>query len=95
MRTSEALYSARETVADFFGAQPENVVFTLNCTYALNMAIQGIMNGGGHMIISSIEHNSVARPAAKLAADKKISLSIAKSLPRKTKNPRKFQKSYP
>lgn len=79
--TSQAVYSARETVADFFGAEPENVVFTLNCTHALNMAIQGIMSDGGHLIISSMEHNSSARPAAKLANDKKISLSVAPVYP--------------
>ncbi|MDE6093035.1 MAG: aminotransferase class V-fold PLP-dependent enzyme, partial [Ruminococcus sp.] len=56
MRTSEAVYSARETIAEFFDAQPENVVFTLNCTHALNMAIQGVMSGGGHLIISGMEH---------------------------------------
>ncbi len=79
--TSQAVYSARETVADFFGAEPENVVFTLNCTHALNMAIQGIMSDGGHLIISGMEHNSSARPAAKLANDKKISLSVAPVYP--------------
>lgn len=79
--TSEAVYSARETAADFFGAEPENVVFTLNCTLALNMAIQGIMKGGGHLIISGMEHNSSARPSAKLAGDKKISLSVAQIYP--------------
>lgn len=79
--TSAAVYSARETVADFFGAEPENVVFTLNCTHALNMAIQGVMSNGGHLIISGMEHNSSARPAAKLAQDKKISLSIAPIYP--------------
>ncbi|MBE6862210.1 MAG: aminotransferase class V-fold PLP-dependent enzyme [Ruminococcus sp.] len=77
MRTSEAVFSAREAAAEFFGAETENVVFTLNCTHALNMAIQGIMNGGGHLIISHLEHNSAARPAAKLALEKKITLSIA------------------
>jgi len=77
MRTSEALYSARETAAAFFGAQPENTIFTLNCTHALNMAIQGIMKDGGHLIISSMEHNSAARPAFTLAAEKRISLSVA------------------
>ncbi len=81
MRTSRALYSARSTVADFFGAQPENVVFTLNCTHALNLAIQGIMRDGGHLIISSMEHNSAARPAARLALDGKIKLSIAEICP--------------
>lgn len=77
MRTSQAVFEARETAAGFFGAQPENVVFTLNCTHALNMAVQGVMSGGGHLIISHLEHNSSARPAAELALKKKISLSIA------------------
>ena len=81
MRTSEALYSARETAADFFGAEPENTVFTLNCTHALNMAIQGIMADGGHIIISSMEHNSAARPAAALAIKKQVTLSVAEVYP--------------
>lgn len=81
MKTSAAVFSARETVADFFGAQPENVVFTMNCTQSLNMAIQGVMSGGGHMIISGMEHNSAARPAAELARNKKITLSIAQVYP--------------
>ncbi|MDE6678335.1 MAG: aminotransferase class V-fold PLP-dependent enzyme, partial [Ruminococcus sp.] len=81
MRTSEAIYSARETIADFFGSQPENVVFTMNCTQALNMAIHGVMSGGGHMIISGMEHNSSARPSAELARNKKITLSVAQVFP--------------
>lgn len=81
MKTSEAVYSARETIADFFDAQPENIVFTMNCTQALNMAIQGVMSDGGHMIISGMEHNSSARPAAELARNKKITLSIAQVFP--------------
>lgn len=81
LRTSEAVYSARELIAGAFGASPENVVFTLNCTHALNLAIQGIMSGGGHLIISGLEHNSSARPAAALAASGKIKLSAAQVYP--------------
>ena len=81
MRTSEALYSARETAAAFFGAAPENTVFTLNCTHALNMAIQGVMSEGGHIIISSMEHNSAARPAVALAMKKQVTLSVAEVFP--------------
>lgn len=77
MRTSEAVFEARETAASFFGAQPENTVFTLNCTHALNLAIQGVMADGGHLIISHLEHNSSARPAVRMALDGKIKLSIA------------------
>ena len=81
LRTSEAVYSARELIAETFGALPENVVFTLNCTHALNLAIQGIMSGGGHLIISGLEHNSAARPAAAMAAEGRITLSVAQVFP--------------
>lgn len=81
MRTSAALYSARETAAHFFGAKPENTVFAMNCTHALNMAIQGIMSKGGHMIISSLEHNAVSRPAAALAKKGIATLSVAEVFP--------------
>lgn len=91
MRTSAALYSARETAAGFFGAEPENTVFTLNCTHALNMAIHGIMSGGGHLIISSLEHNSAARPAAELAMRKQITLSIAEVFPDKKRTIESFR----
>lgn len=77
LATSEKVYDTRQTVADFFGAEPENVAFTLNCTHALNFAIQGIMRGGGHIIISSIEHNSVARPVFALSQSGRVTYSIA------------------
>lgn len=67
IKTAEAVYSARKTAADFFGTQTENVVFTSNCTHALNLAIKGVMNNGGHIIISNLEHNSVARPVYALS----------------------------
>ena len=52
-RTSAMVYAAREEAASFFGTVPEHVVFTSNCTHALNIAIQGIAQDGGHEIISS------------------------------------------
>lgn len=90
MRTSQAVYSARETIADFFDAQPENVVFALNCTHALNMAIQGVMHGGGHLIISGMEHNSASRPAAELARNKKNNIVNSTDLSRRPQDCRKL-----
>lgn len=77
LRTAQAVYAARDNVADFFGTNAENVAFTLNCTYALNMAIKGIMSKGGHIIISSLEHNSVSRPVFALSKTRNVSFSIA------------------
>lgn len=62
MRTSEKIFSVREMVSRFFHVAPENVIFTSNCTHALNMAIKGVLSGGGHAITSVYEHNSVLRP---------------------------------
>ncbi len=76
-RTSDLVYSAREAAAEMFGAQPEQVVFTLNCTHALNLAIQGIARNGGHLVISNLEHNSVLRPVYALAKEGRIQYSIA------------------
>ena len=77
MNTALAVYSARETLNSFFdGYGSEYVSFTSNCTQSLNMAIKGILKRGDHVIISSLEHNSVLRPVTKLAEQKKISFSV-------------------
>lgn len=79
LKSAEKVFEAREALADLFGAQPENVIFTFNTTYALNMAIKGIMNGGGHMLISNMEHNSVLRPAARLTKGGSVNYDIFKA----------------
>lgn len=76
LETSEAVFRVREKAAQMFGADPENVIFALNCTHALNMAVKGVVKKGDHVIISSMEHNSVARPVHALS-EKGISYSIA------------------
>ncbi len=64
METAEAVYKAREICGEFFGAEPENTVFTLNCTSALNFAIKGMTGSKGHIVTSDLEHNSVIRPVS-------------------------------
>ena len=65
---ADAVYSARELIAAFFGSgKPENVIFTPNATAALNLAIKTLVPYPCHILISDIEHNSVLRPVAALA----------------------------
>lgn len=53
----------RELLAALFGIrEPEQIVFTVNATAALNLALQGLLEPGDHVIISSMEHNAVVRP---------------------------------
>ncbi len=68
IRTDEEIYNAREMIADFLSfPYPENVCFTTNATYALNIAIKSFITEKCHVIISDIEHNSILRPINKLS----------------------------
>lgn len=60
---ARTLYEAREALAAFFHVRdPLRIVFTLNATDALNLALKGLLQPGDHVITSSMEHNSVMRP---------------------------------
>lgn len=61
IKCGEMIYSVREKIASLFGFSPDRIVFTKNCTEALNISIRGSVKHGDHIIISSLEHNSVAR----------------------------------
>ncbi len=80
-RAGDVVFSAREAIARHFGAETERVVFTSNCTHALNLAIYGTIRQGDHVIISSMEHNSVLRPVAALADAGVCTYSIARITP--------------
>lgn len=57
------VYDARETIADLFHARdPLRVIFTLNATYALNLALRGVLRAGDRVVTTGIEHNAVMRP---------------------------------
>lgn len=80
MQAAEAIYSCRESLAALFGSdRPENVVFTMNATIALNYAIKGLAHPGDHILISDLEHNAVRRPVEALA-ERGVEYSIFPSL---------------
>lgn len=80
LSTSRTVFETRMKLAEFFGAEgPENVVFTMNSTEALNIAIRGLVRPGDHVITTELEHNSVLRPLYHLLKEKVITLSILKA----------------
>jgi cysteine desulfurase / selenocysteine lyase len=63
IEASRIVYRTRETLAKLFNADdPLQIVFTLNATESINLALQGIHQNGDHVITSSMEHNAVMRP---------------------------------
>ena len=59
----EKVYETRSRLCRLFHFDSEkNTVFTPSVTYSLNFIIGGLLREGDHVIISSMEHNAVARP---------------------------------
>ena len=77
INTAMEVYSTREKLNLLFdGYGSEFVSFTQNCSYALNMAIKGVLKKGDHVIMSSLEHNSVLRPVFKMTSQGEITSSV-------------------
>ncbi|MBQ3589764.1 MAG: aminotransferase class V-fold PLP-dependent enzyme [Clostridia bacterium] len=76
IKSAEKVYEARELIAELFNSESQNVVFTYNTTYALNIAIKSLLIPHSHVLISDIEHNSVYRPIYKLSQDGLCSFDI-------------------
>src|SRR4030065_2721826 len=67
LAAAEIVEEARMLVARLINVpERERVIFTLNCTDALNLGLKGVLKPGDHVITSSLEHNSVVRPLRKL-----------------------------
>ena len=81
MAAAEEIYRCREVAAAFFGASAERVIFTLNTTHALNIAIKGLLRAGDHAVCSDMEHNSVYRPLWKLQKAGVITLDTFDTYP--------------
>jgi len=67
-----AIEEARERVAALIGGRPPEVVFTASGTEANNAVVASAaercrQQGGGHLVISAIEHPSVRQAAARAA----------------------------
>jgi cysteine desulfurase family protein len=67
LEAGRVIFEARQEIASLFNVKdPMRIVFTSNTTEALNIALKGALREGDHVITSSMEHNSVARPLNRL-----------------------------
>jgi cysteine desulfurase len=63
----EAVEDAREYLAALIGCDPDEIVFTGGGTESNNLALKGVafhhgLAGGGHLVLSAMEHPSVVEP---------------------------------
>ena len=63
LKMNRGIYDTRLSLSQLFNiGNPMNLIFTFNCTESLNLAINGLLKPGDHVITTSMEHNSVLRP---------------------------------
>jgi cysteine desulfurase/selenocysteine lyase len=63
LAAGRAVFEAREELAELFNAEKtEQIVFTLNATDGINIALKGLLKTRDHVVTTSMEHNSVIRP---------------------------------
>ena len=63
MAAAEAAFNCRTELQELYHLEsPEQVVFTMNATHGLNIAIKSLVPPGGRAVISGYEHNAVTRP---------------------------------
>ena len=69
-QADELLFRCRSAAAELFSVpSSEQVVFTMNATYGLNIAIKSLVRPGGRVVVSGYEHNAVTRPLHALGAE--------------------------
>lgn len=78
LNASRDIQLAREAVSAVFGIRDaKRIAFALNTTWALNMALKGVLRPGMHVVAGSMEHNSVMRP---LRAMERQGVVVSKAL---------------
>lgn len=69
MDAAEAVFDCRVLAAQLFDTQPDRVVFTMNATHGLNVAIKSLVGPGDRVVVSGFEHNAAMRPLVAVGAD--------------------------
>ena len=69
MEAADTVFRCRQNASEMFDCQPEQVVFTSNCTHGLNIAIRSLVGQGSRVVVSGFEHNAVTRPLHLLGAE--------------------------
>ena len=63
LEANRLVLQAREALASLFGVRDSSrIIFTHSATESLNLAVTGLLKPGDHVITTSMEHNSLARP---------------------------------
>lgn len=68
MAAAQTVFDCRTLAAQLFSCREEQVVFTMNATHGLNLAIHSLLAPGDRVLLTGFEHNAVTRPLHALRA---------------------------
>jgi cysteine desulfurase/selenocysteine lyase len=77
LRAAREVFECREMIASLFNLpDSDKVIFTFNATHAINIALKGFLKKNDHVIVSSMEHNSVFRPLSHMRNQGIIEITV-------------------
>jgi cysteine desulfurase family protein len=92
IEAARIIYEAREALSVLFHVKNSSrIVFTLNATESINLALKGLLKYKDHVITSSMEHNSVMRPLRDLEK-RGIALTVVPCFEDGTLDPREVER---
>lgn len=76
-KEKDVILETRELISKLIHIEdPCRIIFTCSATDSLNLALKGYLKKGDHVIITSLEHNSVLRPLKYMELEGLIEVSI-------------------
>lgn len=77
LEVDNMVFQTRKRLGALFKVKDiSRLVFTLNVTESLNLAIKGLLQKGDHVITSHMEHNAVWRPLKEMERDRGVSITV-------------------
>jgi len=93
VEAARTVFRARAALARLVGLDdPMRVVFCANATHALNLALQGLLRPGQHVVTTGMEHNSVMRPLRALES-RGVELTVAPCSPQGVLDPEDVERA--
>ncbi|MDP4182788.1 MAG: aminotransferase class V-fold PLP-dependent enzyme [Bacillota bacterium] len=78
-KNTDIIFETRMLIAKLLNATPDRIIFTCSATDSLNLAIKGYLKKGDHVIVTSMDHNSILRPVMHMEREGIIEVSVIAS----------------